>query len=1204
MSSEEFTTNQDVSTSEDNPLIIEINRNIGKSTDEDAVVMPKNVNQEEVKPIENLPEEKTDNQSIEEKTDDIFSGASAGSPQEIISQTITTAKAPKPITPKTQIIFETIQGFNPDVRPYVTAKDAEEIVNSNFDNITLQNVTDKIYQRKQKDIESFASEGRNINLVGDALDTIRTKVAGFDPELAKTINLETLPSNYNNIKEYINEDEVYKVAGINPGDSGASADARYRLSFAVYDDKSIVNQATQALENSLPKEQLDKYRSLNYEGNKIHVQNYKFADGKKRLIYKIPKEIGGDNQYRLFNKPGITKEDFAGFAGEAIPMTAEIVAGILSAEGGPGAVAVASGLAGGITEYLKLIYGKEVLGVNQDYTDDQLKYEALKRGGITAAGTRLAFPVMDFAAKKFKATMAQLLPNYGKGTVGVLSNKVIKDFVDAYRKGLNKDAESDEIIKALRTQLMKAAEDGGAGLTEKEAKVLASKTFAGNLPGTTIANIEIAVKSLPKGAGMRQPGNISDSANQAAIEFEKNFLKTVDDAMSKITGINYKRLPPGTTLDEVSQNAYFLAKNKAENNAIRLSDFSENFKNQWSKLSQKYTIKNNPEEQNFNTVIQKFLQPIQTNNYQRSNALRAELETATKDVFVSIPKTNKSYESPVKIFTKTANDFKAKLNFLKKDGPPKKGTFEYEQMKEYESVINTLNKLKGTFQTGQKFRYAELENATAFLEDVMTKRPELSQSINSALFTINRAKSSIFNKLPNSSKLIGKQSQMVQDKTVLRDNVLGDVVNNLKGLRGPVSEGQALRSSDQFSVLFGNSQEQRYATKYLGSFIKGKDTGKLIQPQKDELKKVIFDRFIRDTSPDNPKAIPAKEWLKKYGNGISDIFEQSEMAELRTLVSAKKAVEKIETKYLDLNFKLKNTIPFFKDTPIEQLEPSTIVRELYSNPNITAKQVGRFFSSIGKEQKELIQTFYMKRVFDANKSRSAILDRDTLDGGKLFKYFSDLNNEKIFSNIMGPTATKNFKVLSAALDLMQRPNKYLGKEMTATQQDAIRSAATRMIYGPLSHENVLIKGSLFFLNKLDTKLGRELFDYDFFVQKFKNSYAFKYAPQLNDQKFLGMFNKYDAGLTQRGYVGVMTGIGGEGTEQELRYDFEEETGMPTFPVIQTIVGAPFKAISNLTTTTTHGLDKLINVIESNPDTKKKLMNLKQFEKKYEEEKSN
>jgi hypothetical protein len=47
-----------------------------------------------------------------------------------------------------------------------------------------------------------------------------------------------------------------------------------------------------------------------------------------------------------------------------------------------------------------------------------------------------------------------------------------------------------------------------------------------------------------------------------------------------------------------------------------------------------------------------------------------------------------------------------------------------------------------------------------------------------------------------------------------------------------------------------------------------------------------------------------------------------------------------------------------------------------------------------------------------------------------------------------------------------------------------------MIYGPLSHENVLIKGALFFLNKLDTKLGRELFDYDFFLEKFKNQLRF------------------------------------------------------------------------------------------------------------------
>ena len=78
MSSEEFTTNQDVSTSEDNPLIIEINRNIGTSTDEDAVVMPKNVNQEEVKPIENLEEVESREKIVQDQTKDFVGAATGG----------------------------------------------------------------------------------------------------------------------------------------------------------------------------------------------------------------------------------------------------------------------------------------------------------------------------------------------------------------------------------------------------------------------------------------------------------------------------------------------------------------------------------------------------------------------------------------------------------------------------------------------------------------------------------------------------------------------------------------------------------------------------------------------------------------------------------------------------------------------------------------------------------------------------------------------------------------------------------------------------------------------------------------------------------------------------------------------------------------------------------------------------------------------
>jgi hypothetical protein len=116
----------------------------------------------------------------------------------------------------------------------------------------------------------------------------------------------------------------------------------------VYDDKTIAKSSNSSFNKFFTKRTRDKYRSLNYEGNKIHVQNYKFADGKKRLIYKIPKEIGGDNQYRLFNKPGVTSEDFAGFAGDLIPLTAEILAGFYQLKEDQRLLLSASDLASGI----------------------------------------------------------------------------------------------------------------------------------------------------------------------------------------------------------------------------------------------------------------------------------------------------------------------------------------------------------------------------------------------------------------------------------------------------------------------------------------------------------------------------------------------------------------------------------------------------------------------------------------------------------------------------------------------------------------------------------------------------------------------------------------------------------------------------------------------------------------------------------------
>ena len=148
------------------------------------------------------------------------------------------------------------------------------------------------------------------------------------------------------------------------------------------------------------------------------------------------------------------------------------------------------------------------------------------------------------------------------------------------------------------------------------------------------------------------------------------------------------------------------------------------------------------------------------------------------------------------------------------------------------------------------------------------------------------------------------------------------------------------------------------------------------------------------------------------------------------------------------------------------------------------------------------------------------------------------------------------KTVAAALDFMQNSSSYIGKTMTKAEADQVRQTATRMVYGPLSHENLFIKGILFFAEKLDKKLGKELLDYDYFVESFKNSYAFKYAPALNDKKYLRYFNQYDSGLTQKTYTGSVAGVSGEGGQEARKEYFMDDYGQPNVPILREVYGSP------------------------------------------------
>jgi hypothetical protein len=1087
-------------------------------------------------------------------------------------------------------IFKTLDFFDryPNSE-YKTYDDAKQLLESGIDPTVIDTIVTSFGERKTADKRFIESGGRDLNLMNDSLNKIILNTSEKDADLAKTLNFTNVKDNYNSIKEFLDDDDVYKLRGVDPK-IGAPGEARLSFSFAFQNQDTINQAAHDAIVYTLPKDKQELYTGLNYKGPRIYVNNEEFADGKKRLVYKVPKELGGDEKVKLFNEPGEWSKDIVGYAPQIVQLVADATVGAVMAPGGPNAVALGSAGTQFATEYTRLLMGQMYFNQNKNMSQDEMIKEAAKSAAVTGLGTRVLFPIANLINRSIRTTGATV-----GLTSGNMSRKIIGDFVDAYKKGLNKDESVDQFIDRTREQLTKSLDEGGAGLTDDEAKILINKTFSQNLPGTRISNLETSVKTDPKGRGMNVQPLVSKNLDQAAIDAEKINLNVQKKVISDITGVDVSKISALDTGSDAFKIAELIAKSDYRSNLIRQTDFTKKFLTEWDNVSKKYTLKLQPEEKNFNTVIQNFIDPVKTQNFATAEKLRGTINALTKDIKVSIPRTNinKGFVSPSKIFDESINVLNKTINnskILK---------VADNDLQDLYASKNLLKNLKIKLKTKNELSYLEVEDTLNNLEFLKGKYPDLDQVLTKVETSLRAARSEVIKKLPDDQQqLITKNLfEFTKANSILRQDILGKVINNLKGVRGPVAKNKALTAPDQFPVLFGNSQEQLAALRY----IKSSATGGLTKGRMDELKSIMLDRFIRDVTPVNRggNGVPVKKWLSQYENAYAQIFDPKEMTTFNSVINARAAVEKIVNRTLSMNQAAKNVFPTLKNLDITNITPANIATALF-DPKLKPNQVKGFFSKIGPSQANQVKSYYLKTIFDNVNTVSPLLGRETLDGGKLLKYLNNTQNEQVFVNVFGIDTMKNMKTIAAALNFMQNTSKYIGKEMTEAQADKVRTAAFQTVYGPLSHQNVIFRNLTRLANMLDNKLGKEFLDYDLFVEKFKKTYAFKYAPALNDKKFLGQFKKfdgfdtYDAGPLQKFYTGT---IAATGAGQAQAYDGLEDAGLPESPmtgVSELITGAgeiiPYKEEMSI------GLDKLLNFFKTSPETIEKRKTKEQLKK--------
>jgi hypothetical protein len=308
------------------------------------------------------------------------------------------------------------------------------------------------------------------------------------------------------------QEEVFNLRGIRTDvDKEAPGSIRTALSFALPNESLQLIEGKNLLKKYLVNEKGIKPDLVEKFKDKIEFRYEPVGKGTDQemnaLVYKIPKELGGDGMFYAYNSPKQrpTMGDVKAIAGDAIPVASAITGGTIGSLGG--IVGTTLGSAGGTFagELTKLYIGKNVYGLHADMDEEEFDRIALQTAALSASVDLVATPALLGIAQVIKRSVLT-------GAKEKLSSDTIKKFIASGGKV------APEITDALEeaTQVLIKA-----GASEKEASEWAAISVANAIPESGI---------FPKGSEADIVySKILNDANKKAqtLQIERKIIKTL-----------------------------------------------------------------------------------------------------------------------------------------------------------------------------------------------------------------------------------------------------------------------------------------------------------------------------------------------------------------------------------------------------------------------------------------------------------------------------------------------------------------------------------------------------------------------------------------------------------------------------------------------------------------------------------------------------
>ena len=848
-----------------------------------------------------------------------------------------------------------------------------------------------------------------------------------------------------------------KARGIRT-DKGLSAGDRAALSFGFSEPQFLIPNTKKLIIDDLskkfPKEEIEKYK----DNIKVQIADVGYDALKSdALIYKIPKELGGDNYFRTVNKEGPDLGDVPSISGDAIPFTLSTSAAIAGSTISPIlGTAAGAGIGEASGEFIKLMAGRKAFGLQPDLSDEQFMElaikQSLKKGavsGLTMGAFQKVVPYLVYYSRRFDVlgsgeeylskhltnTIVGLEKEVKEKGVEAIFNKELLDTVAAARKKLlDAGIPEEQIDQYLAVNIQKAIPQSkvfqnlSAQEREKIGELLGKNEVIAKDVENKVTSELTGINNFTEQGVSKAKDRIKNQAETIVIGEQATADKSVA-ANQLLRDKEFKNLnfsPSQTSLDDFG---------------FYTSKLIEQVRERMSTLNTQITnfSKKNPE-------ITRVELDLSKDNLKTWRKILSEgkFDEPKKFEIQSLKSIPKNATDAEKLAIEAENKIIASTNRQK----------ELFKTPEYQQTFNILKDLQKSFSNKdflQNLTYGDAKRTLSILrnlEQQNLENPKLLGGVRLLKTNIKDAIATVENK-PGNELLKNLSDEWTQLDFGFKNSSLQDIASVIGSRATPaVIRSANLQSEKIFTNIMGDNINARANSKALGDILRNENF-----TNKDKFKSSLF-KFYHDTVvKGSGEAGAAKmthgEFMEKYGSNFKNILGDDLFNQFKKGPGfAQQQVEKYVAEKVDLVKNGSRVLPGL-GLDIKNYTPDKIVEAIIQKGATTDVNVLK--KAFGSEYYKDVQTAFLENMYGKTKGRFG--QYEAFDGVRLLQYLKD--NKGIIEKFMGKEFYDVHRDLGKALTLLQQPERMAtGEGLTGAANKA--GLFVDMIYGPLNHNRLVI----------------------------------------------------------------------------------------------------------------------------------------------------